>query len=266
MLSELPLLVKVAREQAILGLYPESLTKFEQILSMLTSKEPRILKIRADINDEYTSIKKLNATVQRFKSQGTYGPVPIKPASYPESGVFQIGVANPNYKGQNDMAGGRFNSAPFSHHEDNEEPDAWAPPKAPEFKPRVPGNRQQPKPANRPKQPPQQVVKKPVESKPNENKPGRNYEKAWRVNAKEAKSEDNKSKDSKASSFVESIYPDGVGPDLDLIQALERDVVEKNPNVSFDDIADLDDAKMLLQEAVLLPILMPEFFTGIRRP
>jgi katanin p60 ATPase-containing subunit A1 len=38
---------------------------------------------------------------------------------------------------------------------------------------------------------------------------------------------------------------------------LERDVVEKNPNVSFADIAELDDAKKVLQEAVLLPILMP---------
>ena len=66
--------------------------------------------------------------------------------------------------------------------------------------------------------------------------------------------------------FLEHVYPDGVGPDTDLISTLERDVVEKNPNVNFDDIADLDEAKRLLQEAVLLPILMPDFFKGIRRP
>jgi len=47
---------------------------------------------------------------------------------------------------------------------------------------------------------------------------------------------------------------------------LERDVVDKNPNVSFDDIAELDEAKKILQEAVLLPILMPQYFKGIRRP
>lgn len=47
---------------------------------------------------------------------------------------------------------------------------------------------------------------------------------------------------------------------------LERDVLDKNPQVNFDDIADLDDTKKLLQEAVLLPILMPEYFKGIRRP
>ena len=265
MLNELPSLVKLAREQAILGLYPESLTKFEQVLSILASKDPRIQKIRADITEEYNAIKKLNSTMQRFKSQPstTSGNFAIKPSSIADPGVFQMGIPNPNYKGPSDL-NNRFNAAPFSHHEENNDPEPWAAPKAPEFKPRVPGNRQQPKPANRPKQPASQPIK--AEAKPVENKPSRNYEKAWLKNAKDPKGEENKNKDSKALNFIDSIYPDGVGPDLDLIQALERDMVEKNPNVIFDDIADLDDAKMLLQEAVLLPILMPEFFKGIRRP
>jgi len=47
---------------------------------------------------------------------------------------------------------------------------------------------------------------------------------------------------------------------------LEKDVLDKNPCVEFDDIADLQETKKLLQEAVLLPLLMPEYFTGIRRP
>jgi len=47
---------------------------------------------------------------------------------------------------------------------------------------------------------------------------------------------------------------------------LEKDILDKNPHVEFDDIADLDDAKNTLKEAVLLPILMPDYFKGIRRP
>lgn len=47
---------------------------------------------------------------------------------------------------------------------------------------------------------------------------------------------------------------------------LEREVIDKNPNVSFDDIAALDDAKEIIKESVLLPLLMPEYFTGIRKP
>ena len=42
------------------------------------------------------------------------------------------------------------------------------------------------------------------------------------------------------------MYPDGSGPDAELIQMLERDVIDKNPNVSFNDIAELDDAKKTL--------------------
>lgn len=45
---------------------------------------------------------------------------------------------------------------------------------------------------------------------------------------------------------MEFCYPDGVGPDTELIQMLERDVLDKNPQVSFDDIADLDETKKLL--------------------
>ncbi len=91
----------------------------------------------------------------------------------------------------------------------------------------------------------------------------KNYEKPWLKNAKGQEPE--KPKDA-AKTFLEHHYPDGVGPDTDLINMLERDCLQKNPNVKFEDIAGLDETKKLLQEAVLLPILMPEYFQGIRRP
>ena len=59
---------------------------------------------------------------------------------------------------------------------------------------------------------------------------------------------------------------DGSGIDKDLIDMLERDIVQKDPNIHWDDIADLNEAKRLLEEAVVLPMLMPDFFKGIRRP
>ena len=267
MLSDIPSLVKVAREQAILGLYSESMSKFEQALSLLNNSDPKFQKFRSDLSEEYNMTKKLFQTVQRFKNAISYSAVPSKPVASQDSGLFQLGMANPNYRGPADNP--RFNSAPFSHHEDADE-DHWPVAKPPEAKPRVANNRAQPKPANKPKQPPQQLLRKntsgegKAESKP-EAKPSRNYEKPWAVNAKDPKSEASKS-ESKASTFLESVYPDGTGPDVELIQTLESNVIDKNPNISFDDIADLDEAKMLLQEAVLLPILMPEFFKGIRRP
>jgi SpoVK/Ycf46/Vps4 family AAA+-type ATPase len=39
-----------------------------------------------------------------------------------------------------------------------------------------------------------------------------------------------------------------------------------DPNIHWDDIADLQEAKRLLEEAVVLPLWMPDFFKGIRRP
>lgn len=56
------------------------------------------------------------------------------------------------------------------------------------------------------------------------------------------------------------------GMERELADTLERDILQKNPNVRWDDIADLESVKRLLEEAVVLPLLMPEYFIGIRRP
>lgn len=50
------------------------------------------------------------------------------------------------------------------------------------------------------------------------------------------------------------------GPDQDLAAMLERDVLEGTPGVRWDDVAGLSEAKRLLEEAVVLPLWMPEYF------
>jgi len=45
-----------------------------------------------------------------------------------------------------------------------------------------------------------------------------------------------------------------------LFYFIERDIVQKNPNIRWSDIAELDEAKRLLEEAVVLPMWMPDFF------
>lgn len=64
---------------------------------------------------------------------------------------------------------------------------------------------------------------------------------------------------------MKSVYPDGNGPDTNLIEGLEREVVDLSPNITFDDIAELTKAKEILEEAVLLPLNFPELFVGNRR-
>ncbi|XP_055693355.1 katanin p60 ATPase-containing subunit A1 isoform X2 [Lutzomyia longipalpis] len=51
-----------------------------------------------------------------------------------------------------------------------------------------------------------------------------------------------------------------------LVDTLEKDILQRNPNVQWSDVAGLNEAKTILQEAVVLPVLMPDFFKGIRRP
>ena len=99
---------------------------------------------------------------------------------------------------------------------------------------------------------------------------GKNYGagagKGGNKGSKDAKGKDAKGGDNGKSAFLLSRYPDGNGPDAELIEMLEREVVDTNPNVSFDDIAELNQAKKALQEAVLLPLIIPDYFKGIRRP
>ena len=54
--------------------------------------------------------------------------------------------------------------------------------------------------------------------------------------------------------------------DLELIEGVEKDIVDTKVSVSWEAIAGLSEAKHLLQEAVVLPLWMPDYFKGIRRP
>uniref|UniRef100_A0A8C3AEK6 Katanin catalytic subunit A1 n=1 Tax=Cyclopterus lumpus TaxID=8103 RepID=A0A8C3AEK6_CYCLU len=83
--------------------------------------------------------------------------------------------------------------------------------------------------------------------------------------ARGTKAKDDKGKKDMSGDAEQKKF-DGTGHDSDLVDSLERDIVSRNPNVHWDDIADLEDAKKLLREAVVLPMWMPDFFKGIRRP
>jgi vacuolar protein-sorting-associated protein 4 len=48
--------------------------------------------------------------------------------------------------------------------------------------------------------------------------------------------------------------------------ALEGTIVKEKPNVKWEDIAGLEQAKKSLQENVILPTKFPEIFQGARKP
>jgi katanin p60 ATPase-containing subunit A1 len=49
-------------------------------------------------------------------------------------------------------------------------------------------------------------------------------------------------------------------------ETIQRDILQTSPDVSFDDIVELDDAKRLLKEAVVMPLKYPQLFTGLLSP
>ena len=50
------------------------------------------------------------------------------------------------------------------------------------------------------------------------------------------------------------------GYEAHLVESLERDILLRNPNVQWSKVAGLNEAKSILQEAMVLPIIMPDFF------
>jgi hypothetical protein len=71
---------------------------------------------------------------------------------------------------------------------------------------------------------------------------------------------------SKLSPELVNDYLQSSGSDRHLAEAILRDIVQDDLQITFDDIASLSTAKRLLHEAIVLPSMMPEFFTGIRSP
>ncbi|XP_052836279.1 katanin p60 ATPase-containing subunit A1 isoform X3 [Drosophila gunungcola] len=57
-----------------------------------------------------------------------------------------------------------------------------------------------------------------------------------------------------------------LGYEAHLVDTLEKDILQRHPCIKWTDVAGLNEAKTILQEAVVLPVIMPEFFKGIRRP
>ena len=289
MLAELPSVVKVAREHAILGLYKESLGKFREAIGLIDmhvssgearGTEDQWRKARRDLNEEVEAVNKVLSALQRFKFSKENAVAPAYTPVDPQPGAFPIEISNPNYRG--DPQFNRFNqAAPFAQHPGYDadpydqarqvsgDPDVWPPPtpQVDRFQPRPAAKKRNPPPVAKKEPSRREVLAKAGAGKgPNEAaKPSRNYEKPWKANARNE--QEKPAAQGERSSFIDAKFPDGgAGPDLELIQMLEHDVVEKSPSVTFDDIAELQEAKQLLEEAVLLPIIMPEYFQGIRKP
>jgi len=88
---------------------------------------------------------------------------------------------------------------------------------------------------------------------------GPNKATASNTKDEQAKEKDDQSKEE--TQEEEKRFEPDCRADMDLVDMLERDILQKHLSVRWDDIADLQEAKDLLHEAVVIPLLLPGFFT-----
>ncbi|CAG8537344.1 2469_t:CDS:10 [Funneliformis caledonium] len=54
--------------------------------------------------------------------------------------------------------------------------------------------------------------------------------------------------------------------DPKMIEMIQNEIMDRSPNITWNDIAGLEHAKKTIQEAVTWPLLRPDIFTGLRSP
>ncbi len=59
---------------------------------------------------------------------------------------------------------------------------------------------------------------------------------------------------------------EGEGEDAELSQAISDTIIAEKPDTKWNDVANLDNAKQALREAIILPMMRPDLFEGARKP
>ncbi|KAF2301320.1 hypothetical protein P3X46_001336 [Hevea brasiliensis] len=257
--------LKLAREYALEGLYDTSIIFFDGAIAQInkhlnTLDDPLIrtkwMNAKKAISEEAEVVKQLDAERRAFKETPTGRRAASPPINAKSSFVFQPLDEYPTSSG-----------APM------DDPDVWRPPSRDATGRRSAragqvGMRKSPQDGNWSRGGATRTAttgraqKSGGSSRVNSGvrasttgKKGTGAGKSGKGDSANGDSEDGKSKKGQYE-----------GPDPDLAAMLERDVLETTPGVRWDDVAGLSEAKRLLEEAVVLPLWMPEYFQGIRRP
>lgn len=51
-----------------------------------------------------------------------------------------------------------------------------------------------------------------------------------------------------------------------MVEIIENEIMEKQINLTWEDIAGLEQAKKIIHEIIIWPMLRPDIFTGMRAP
>ncbi|GMH14273.1 hypothetical protein Nepgr_016114 [Nepenthes gracilis] len=258
--------LKLAREYALEGLYDTSVIFFDGAIAQInkhlnTLDDPLIhakwMNAKKAISEESEVVKQLYAEIRSFKEIPVGGRPSSPPISYKSPYVFQPLDEHPTSSGAS-----------------MDDPDVWRPPSrdSTSRRPARSGHMSARKSS-------QDVTWSRSSPKPSANGRGARASSSTKSStgvraASTGKKgtgsfKSNSSKGDAANGDAEdgkSKRGQYEGPDLDLAAMLERDVLDSSPGVRWDDVAGLTEAKRLLEEAVVLPLWMPEYFQGIRRP
>ncbi|XP_055677645.1 katanin p60 ATPase-containing subunit A-like 1 [Lutzomyia longipalpis] len=274
--SEISENAKLAREMALIGNYDSAGIYYEGVLQMVQQlvlgisdpvRRGKWTLIQQQLSKEYSEVKSIQRTLTEIsidmqsatlktKLRVPTTEVPTRdPAAWfrPDPDVWM----------------------PPSHRD----PDVWPPPTPQDSRSGGPARQQQ---KGRKPEPPRKTMSRPSTTAKKDGKgattsgakgvngkvPVRESRRAAPGNDKQQqqdKSPDEEVKEEEPPEEERKFEP-ASHADGDLVDMLERDILQKNPNIRWDDIADLVEAKRLLEEAVVLPMWMPDYFKGIRRP
>lgn len=51
-----------------------------------------------------------------------------------------------------------------------------------------------------------------------------------------------------------------------MVELIENEIMEKQLNINWDDIAGLEYAKSIIKEIIIWPMMRPDIFNGLRAP
>ncbi|XP_074275951.1 katanin p60 ATPase-containing subunit A1 [Silene latifolia] len=255
--------LKLAREYAVEGLYDTSVIFFDGALAQInkhinTLDDPLIrskwMNVKKAITEESEVVKQLDAERRSFKDTPVGRRPPSPPISSKSSFVFQP-----------------LDEYPSSSANPMDDPDVWRPPSRDTNRRSTrsgqAATRKSPQDGAWARGPakPGTTGRGTKTSNSSKSGSGTRSSASGRKGAGSSKSGkgDAASGDSEDGKTKRGQYE---GPDADLAAMLERDVLDSTPGVRWEDVAGLTEAKRLLEEAVVLPLWMPEYFQGIRRP
>lgn len=269
---------KLAREMAVMGNYESSGVYYEGTLQQINrlvmtsdhASKQKWLSIQQQVALEYEQLKSTMNALQRFKVDPLNDRM-IGPAAHLKR---NMAVSNP-ISSLNSF-GSQILNDPDIWPSVEDDPDIWPSPvpvghkSNPQIRPTKGGkksaaarnvnkNQKMNGSVNGNKKNDSKFINRKVDDKL------KNSRKDSVTSSSNEKIDKEKDEKEKENSIEERRF-ESAGYDQDLVDMLERDIVQKNPNIRWDDIADLHEAKRLLEEAVVLPMWMPDFFRGIRRP